>query len=259
MGENYKKLIVQSVAECLGTMMLTFAIISAVTMPGSEYIQVIWAHGFVLLVCLFILEPISGCHLNPAVTLALMLRKRTRLPFLQAGLYIVMQFLGGFLAGALNYGIFRLNYHAITDADWENAGKFPSNLIGVMGYEPNGNDKYSCLVAEIIFTGLFILGILIATGENGPHFKDTSNNFKFLFIFAVFVLVGSFGGHVYACLNPARSLGPRLFGACIYGSKIFTGHTWIPTIGAFLGGAAAVIGDEIVRFFNNICREGFKV
>jgi len=165
---------------------------------------------------------ISGCHLNPAVTVGLVVAKR--FPASEMGAYIVAQVAGGIAAGAALYLI------ASGKAGFSLAGGFASN--GYAEHSPGGYSLVACLVAEVILTFMFLMIILGATDRRAPAgFAPLAIGLGLTLIHLIGIPVTNLS------VNPARSTGPAIFvgGWALQQLWLF----WVaPIVGAALAGIA---------------------
>jgi aquaporin Z len=222
------------IAEFLGTFWLVFGgcgsavlaakffVLEGVTPMnlGIGLVGVAFAFGLTVLTMAYAIGHISGCHLNPAVSIGLFIGKR----FSGAELlpYIVAQVLGA-IAGA---GV--LAVIAGGQADFSMAGGFASN-----GYGEHSPGKYSmvaCLAAEVVLTFFFLLIILGATDKRAPQgFAPIAIGLGLTLIHLIGIPVTNLS------VNPARSTGPALFvgGWALQQLWLF----WLaPIVGAALAG-----------------------
>src|SRR5689334_129694 len=152
------------VAEYIGTFWLVFGgcgsavLAAAFTSVGIGLLGVSLAFGLTVLTMAFAIGHISGCHLNPAVSVGLAVAKR--FPGSQLGPYIVAQVTGGITAAAVLYVI------ASGKAGFDLAGGFASN--GYAAHSPGGYSMVACLVAEVVLTFMFLMIILGATDRRAP-------------------------------------------------------------------------------------------
>lgn len=223
--KNMKKL----VAEFIGTAVLvilgcgTAMLVGCDAEEGSGYLLTALAFGLVIVGMAYCVGNISGCHINPAVSLGvLMTGGMSKKDF---GGYVVAQCLGA-LAGA---GILALIFVSgnVTDLT---AGFGSNGLAGV-----NGNIIAGLLV-EIVLTFIFVLTILGVTSKKAGH-----GSFGGLIIGLTLTLVHILGiGLTGTSVNPARSFGPAI-------AALFTGNTapiislWVFIVGPLVGAALAAI------------------
>jgi aquaporin Z len=158
---------------------------------------------------------ISGCHINPAITLGVFLSGRMNAK--DCGMYMVFQIVGAILAAAVLAGIVATDPTAvITTATGANACTY-----GVT----NG------LIVEIVLTALFVLVVLGATAKT----NGATNNFAGLAIGLSLILIHLVGIHFTGTsVNPARSIGPALF----QGGQALA-DMWVFIVGPLIGGALA--------------------
>ena len=145
------------VAELIGTFWLVFggcgAAVLAAGFPtlGIGFAGVALAFGLTVLTMAFAIGHISGCHLNPAVSIGLWAGKR--FPASELLPYIIAQLIGAFLGAAVLYII------ASGAFGFDLAGGFASNGYG--DHSPGGYALLSCLVAEIVLTFFFLIVIMV--------------------------------------------------------------------------------------------------
>jgi aquaporin Z len=198
------------IAEFFGTFWLTFggcgsAVLAAkfIALEGATPINlgigllgVSVAFGLTVLTMAYAIGHISGCHLNPAVSLGLFVGKRFKGSELPG--YIISQVLGG-LAGA---GVLYLI--ASGQKDFSLDAGFASNGYGE--HSPGGYSMVSALVAEVVLTFFFLLIILGATDERAPKgFAPLAIGLGLTLIHLIGIPVTNLS------VNPARSTGPAIF------------------------------------------------
>ena len=215
----------RSVAEFFGTFWLVFggcgAAVLAAGVPelGIGYAGVSLAFGLTVLTMAFAIGHISGCHLNPAVTLGLLTGKR--FPAADVIPYIIAQVLGAIAAAYVLYVI-------ASGLPGFEIGGFASNGVGE--HSPHGYSMMSGIVAEITLTFFFLIVILGATDERAPK------GFAPIAIGLCLTLIHLIGIPVTnVSVNPARSTGPALIagGLALQQLWIF----WVaPIVGAVLAG-----------------------
>jgi aquaporin Z len=213
-------------AEFFGTFWLVFggcgSAVLAAAFPGLGigFVGVSLAFGLTVLTMAFAIGHISGCHLNPAVSIGLAVGKR--FPFSEVPAYIVGQVLGAIAGAGVLYVI------ASGKAGFDLAGGFASN--GYAEHSPGGYSLLACLVAEIVLTFFFLMVILGATDTRAPAgFAGIPIGLALTLIHLVGIPVTN------TSVNPARSTAPALFvgGWAIEQLWLF----WVaPIIGAILAG-----------------------
>ncbi len=189
-------------AEFFGTFWLVFggcgSAVLAAAFPslGIGFLGVALAFGLTVLTMVYAIGHISGCHLNPAVSVGLAVAKR--FPFSELLPYIVAQVLGGAAGAGVLYVI------ASGKEGFSTAGGFASNGYGL--HSPGGYSLLACLVAEIVLTFFFLMVILGSTHKNCPKgFAGISIGLCLTLIHLVGIPVTNLS------VNPARSTGPALF------------------------------------------------
>jgi aquaporin Z len=190
------------VAEFIGTFWLVFAgcgsAVLAATFPvvGIGLLGVSTAFGLTVLTMAFAIGHISGCHLNPAVTVGLVVAKR--FPGSELPGYVAAQTAGGILGAAVLYVI------ANGKAGFSLQAGFAAN--GYDLHSPGGYSLLACLVAEVVLTLMFLLIILGATDRRAPQgFAPIAIGLGLTLIHLVGIPVTNLS------VNPARSTGPAVF------------------------------------------------
>jgi aquaporin Z len=214
-------------AEVIGTFWLVFggcgAAVLAAGIPavGIGYLGVSFAFGLTVLTMAYAIGHISGCHLNPAVSVGLTVGGRFKSSDLLP--YIVSQVIGGVLGASALYVI------ASGQAGFSTAAGFASN--GFAERSPHGYSMVAGFVAEVILTGMFLIIILGSTDRRAPAgFAPIAIGLGLTLIHLIGIPVTNLS------VNPARSTGPALFA----GSAAIT-QLWLfwvaPILGAAIGGA----------------------
>ncbi|MBV9233269.1 MAG: aquaporin Z [Candidatus Eremiobacteraeota bacterium] len=223
-------------AEFLGTFWLVFggcgSAVLAAAFPqlGIGFAGVALAFGLTLLTMAYTIGPISGCHINPAVTFGLFLAKR--FPGRDVIPYWIAQVVGAIVAAAVLYWI------ASGKPDFV-AGQFASN--GYDALSPGHYGMVSALVAEIVLTFVFLMVILGSTERRAPvGFAGLAIGLVLTLIHLISIPIDN------TSVNPARSTGPAIFagGAALSQLWLF----WIaPLVGGGLGGLVypLLFGEEV--------------
>jgi aquaporin Z len=217
----------RSLAELLGTFWLVFggcgSAVLAAAFPnvGIGLLGVSFAFGLTVLTMAYAIGHISGCHLNPAVSVGLLVGKR--FPASDVVAYIVAQVAGGIAGAAVLYVI------ASGKAGFDLAGGFASNGFGE--HSPGGYSLMACFTAEVVLTFMFLLIILGATDRRAPSgFAPIAIGLGLTLIHLIGIPVTNLS------VNPARSTGPALFagGWALQQLWLF----WVaPIAGAAIAGA----------------------
>jgi MIP family channel proteins len=212
-----------SVAEFLGTFTLVFIGAGAGAMAAPErggggIVAVALAHGIALLVCVYVWGGISGCHVNPAVTLSLLVTGKIGFP--RALMYWVAQFVGGIAAG------FLLLY-LVGDT---------ALMAGLTRGSLTETEPVKVVVIEAVLTAFLVFAVY------GSAVAAKNGNAIGIAIGLVLAMDILMGGYLTgASMNPARTFGPALAV-----SQPFN-HVWMYFVGPAIGGiVAAVIHDQIM-------------
>ena len=219
------------VAEFIGTFWLVLggcgSAVLAAAFPeiGIGLLGVSLAFGLTVLTMAYAIGHISGCHLNPAVSVGLWVGGR--FPAKELLPYIVAQVLGGILAGGVLYLI------ATGKAGFEVASGFASNGYGE--HSPGGYTMQAALLIEVVMTMMFVLIILGATDKRAPSgFAPLAIGLGLTLIHLISIPVTN------TSVNPARSTG-----VAIYVGGWATAQLWLFWVAPLVGGA---IGAVIYRF-----------
>ena len=219
----------KNIAEAIGTAVLvivgcgTAMLVGCDAANGSGYLLTALAFGLTIVAMAYSIGNISGCHINPAVSIAFLLRGDiTVSEFIS---YAISQCVGAICGSAVLAAIFGLG--GVTDA----TGGFGANgLAGV-----NGNVVAGLLV-EIVLTFIFVMAIMGVTSKKAEH-----GSFGGLVIGLSLVLVHILGiGLTGTSVNPARSIGPAIF-AAFNGNAAPLAALWVFIVGPLVGGALAAV------------------
>ncbi|MEQ8472373.1 MAG: MIP/aquaporin family protein [Marinoscillum sp.] len=193
---------------------------------NSGWIVISLGWGIAVFVAVFIAGPISGAHINPAVTLGLAVCGK--FSWSQVPAYIIAQVIGAFLGALITYLQYRPHFKATDNADAK---------LGLFSTSPAIKSTMDNLVSEIIGTFVLVFGVLFLVSGDGLGSLDA------LPVGLLVLGIGlSLGGSTGYAINPARDLGPRIFHALapIPGKRDSNwGYAWIPVIGPFIGAALA--------------------
>jgi aquaporin Z len=216
----------RAVAEFFGTFWLVFggcgAAVLAAGFPtvGIGFLGVALAFGLTVLTMAFAIGHISGCHLNPAISVGLVVGKRFSLSDLAP--YVVAQVLGAIAASGVLYVI------ASGNAMFDVSNGFAANGYGV--HSPGGYSLLAGFVAEVVLTAFFLIVIMGSTDSRAPQgFAPIAIGLCLTLIHLVGIPVTNLS------VNPARSTGPAIFvgGWALQQLWMF----WVaPLIGGALGG-----------------------
>jgi aquaporin Z len=217
------------IAEFVGTLLLVFlavgAAVSGLKGAGllSGVVGVALAFGLVLLALAYAIGPVSGCHVNPAVTLGVLLSRG--MTATEAGCYWVAQFAGA-IAGAALLKLLTSGFGDVTDT----TGSLGANNWGKTISEGGA------FLLEVLLTFVLVAVVLLVTG------RAATPGFAGLAIGLTLTAVHLFGIPLDGTsVNPARSLGPALFA----GGEALS-HVWLFIVAPLVG---AVVAVAVVRVF----------
>ena len=221
-------------AEFFGTFWLVLggcgSAVLAAAFPGVGIglLGVSLAFGLTVLTMAFAIGHISGCHLNPAVSVGLWVGGR--FPAKDLLPYIVAQVAGAIAAGGVLYLI------ASGKPGFDIAGGFASNGYGA--HSPGGYSMQAALLAEVVMTAMFLLVILGATDKRAPQgFAPIAIGLCLTLIHLVSIPVTN------TSVNPARSTG-----VAVYVGDWATGQLWLFWVAPIVG---AVIGALVYRLIGH--------
>jgi glycerol uptake facilitator protein len=244
----------EMVAEIFGTFILVLLGVGVVANVGLAprmgspaafdwlLINIGWC--FAVVVAVYTVGRVSGAHLNPAVTLALAVKRG--FPWAKVLPYWIAQFIGAFL-GAV--GVFLIYRDGLVAAGLPNVFTTgPGSTFAAMYWGGDvareATGSYSLLtatIAEVIGTAVLLWGILGAF--DNKNLGVGANLGPLLVGFTVLAVGASLGGASGYAINPARDLAPRLFALLIGSQGVFDGIYWLvaPVIGPLLGGVLGII------------------
>lgn len=226
-------------AECIGTMTLvvlgcgTAMLVGCDPAAGSGYILTAFAFGLSIVAMAYSVGNISGCHINPAVSLGVMLSGG--LSAKDFVMYAISQCIGALIGAGLLSAIFSMGN--VVDMT---GGLGTNGLAGVNGSAVAG------LLVEIVLTFIFLMAILGVTSPRANH-----GSFGGLVIGLTLVGVHILGiGLTGTSVNPARSFGPALI-AAINGNAAPLSSLWVFIVGPFIGAAIAAVVYRLLESSNN--------
>ena len=223
------------VAEVIGTAILVFigagSVPLTVFLTGSqpfgsaELSTISFAFAFAIFAAVYSVGHISGCHINPAVTVALLATRKIDLA--TAVPYIIAQLIGALVGAALTYIILIGNDPATLGLGAVSVNAKSGNLIGFL--------------AEVIGTAILVFTVFGAAVDGRAPAGFAGLIIGFI-VYGVIILVGPITG---AALNPARQIGPELLGGLI-GAKTHLDQLWVYIAGPIVGGLVGAFLYEFV-------------
>jgi glycerol uptake facilitator protein len=210
--------------------------------PAYNWNTIVFGWCFAVVVAVYTVGGVSGAHINPAVTLALAVKRA--FPWAKVIPYMIAQMIGAFL-GAL--GVFLCYGDGLVKAGLTNVwctgpgSVFGSAFWGGAGGASVGTyGLIGALLTEILGTAVLLWGVL-ASGDT-KNLGVGANLGPLIVGFTVLAVGLSLGGPSGYAINPARDLGPRLFGLVVGTKGLFDGIYWllVPVIGPLIGGVLGV-------------------
>jgi aquaporin Z len=217
------------IAEFIGTMVLvilgcgTAMLVGCDAANGGGYILTALAFGLTIVGMAYCVGNISGCHINPAVSLGVLLSGGMSIADFVG--YVIAQCLGAFAGAGVLAAIFNLG--SVTDM----TGGYGSNGLGGVN-----NSAAAGILVEVVLTFIFVMTILGVTSKKANH-----GSFGGLVIGFTLTLVHILGiGLTGTSVNPARSIGPAIV-AAISGNSTPLSVVWVFIVGPFIGAALAAV------------------
>lgn len=211
-------------AEMLGTFVLVFIGCGSAVIAGGNvgFLGISFAFGIAVLTMVYAIGAISGCHINPAITVAMLFAGK--ISGKDAGGYIIFQIIGAILGA----GVLYLIAQGLVGYD------ITANGLGQNGYgsgSPAGYDMSAAFIAEVVLTAIFLLVIFGATHKDAPgKFAGIAIGLALTMIHIVGIPITG------TSVNPARSIGPALF---VGGDAI--SQLWLFIVAPILGGILGAV------------------
>jgi len=257
------KIMGECLSEFLGTGLLMFfgagcvaALVLAGVDMGQWEISIIWGMG--VTIAIYITGGVSGAHINPAVTLALMtfrgFDKKKVIP------YITAQMLGAFSGAGLVYFLYKNLFVVYDKAHGIVRGSVESlSTAGIFSTYPNPHiDNFQAFAVEVVITAVLMMTIFaVGDDQNGA---PKGHSAAVLIGIVIAIIGGSLGPLTGFAMNPARDFGPKVFAYLAgWGEVAFTGglsnpYFWVPILGPIVGAQlGALIYDKVIK--NNLPKE----
>lgn len=229
----------QYIFEFLGTLALVLfgdGVCAAVTLEkskakGAGWVVVTLGWGFAVMIGVLIAGPVSGAHLNPAVTLGLAAAGKFAWALVPG--YIIAQMLGGFVGAVLVYVFYKDHYKATADQ--------PDAILGTFCTMPAIWNPWRNFLSELIATAVLVF-VILALGTEGNTPVGAGALGAFPVTCVIMALGMSLGATTGYAMNPARDLSPRLAHAVLpIRGKRDSGwaYSWVPVCGPLAGGLLA--------------------
>jgi glycerol uptake facilitator protein len=229
-------------AELIGTMFLIIlgdGVVANVLLAktkgnNSGLIVITFGWAVAVFVGVYIAAPVSGAHLNPAVTIAL--AALGKFSWADVPVYIVAQFAGAMLGAGVVWLAYKQHFDETAD---------PALQLGTFCNSPAISNTFHNLLTEIIGTFVLVMGVLFIAM---PDIKLNSINALPVALLVLGIGV-SLGGPTGYAINPARDLGPRIMHALLpikgKGSSGW-GYSWIPVVGPVTGALLAALVYKVI-------------
>ncbi|MFF7531161.1 MIP/aquaporin family protein [Streptomyces bobili] len=234
------------VGETIGTAILILfgaGVCAAVTLRHSKarasgWVVIAFGWGFAVLAGAYTAAPLSGGHLNPAVTLGIAVDTGV---WGKVWVYLLGQMLGAMIGAVLAYLVYLAQFRANVrqTGTTEGTAEEPTPTLGIFSTIPEIRNPVANLITEIIATIALVLPILAFGLTKGLGESGT------LVLIVSLLVVGiglSLGGPTGYAINPARDLGPRIVHTFLPIPNKGTsdwGYAWIPVVGPLIGGVLA--------------------
>ena len=221
---------------------------------SGDWLLIAWGWALAVAFAVYVAGGVSGAHINPAVTLALAVKRA--FPWRKVAPYMVAQVLGAFVGGSLVYLVyhdaissFEAAKHITRGTLGGAADSTPTFSIFATFPAPYfGSSLIGPLIDQIVGTAFLLMFVLALTDERNQPPK--SNLAPLLIGLAVAAIGMSFGANAGYAINPARDFGPRFFAWLAgWGKVAFPGahgYFWVPIVGPLVGG---VIGAFVYDLF----------
>lgn len=203
---------------------------------GSGWIVITTGWALAVFAGVVIAGPVTGAHLNPAVTVGLALANKFE--WYKVPLFILAQLLGAMIGAFLNWAMYKDHFDASSDD--------PGSQLGVFSTGPAIPNKFRNVLSEILGTFVLVFCVFHFSSASGKdEVKIGLGSVGAIPVtFIVWSIGLSLGGTTGYAINPARDLGPRIIHAILpmkgKGSSNW-GYAWIPIVGPLLGAVLAAL------------------
>lgn len=221
-------LLKKALAECIGTFVLVFAACGVAAATAGSLVATALTFGLVIVAMAYSIGRVSGCHVNPAVSLGCALTGR--MTWTEFCVYVVSQIVGGFAGGALVFGLFKMADVALPGDACNYAVGFGANGLTTGGI-------IAALLTEIVLTCIFVYVILNVTDEKAGTAKKAG-----IVIGLTLTLVHLIGILLTGTsVNPARSLATALTAWIYNGTTDALAQVWMFIVAPLAGAALAAV------------------
>lgn len=218
-------LLKKAIAECIGTAVLTLVACGVAVATGANWVATSLAFGLVIVAMAYSIGNVSGCHINPAVSLAMLISKKITAK--EFCVYVLAQIVGAFV-GSLLLALFVRGFGSL-------GGNEIQPLLMKSG-EVDALSYVGAFLVEVVLTFVFVIAIL---GVTDSRFHDGKH--AGIVIGLVLALVHLFGlNFTGTSVNPARSLAPAVLQA-FGGNTTSLQQIWIWILAPLVGAALAAL------------------
>jgi aquaporin Z len=223
-GVDIPKPITRYLAELIGTMVLVLMGCGSAVIAGYNvgYLGISFAFGISVIAMAYTIGSISGCHINPAITISMLVARK--IGARDAALYVVFQCIGAVIGAGILYSI----------ATGLPSYSLASSGLGQNGYDaasPAGYTLVAALIAEIVLTFIFVLVVHGSTSARAPKgFAGLAIGLSLVLIHIVSIPITG------TSVNPARSLGPAVFVGGVALEQL-----WLFWVAPIIGGILAAL------------------
>jgi MIP family channel proteins len=241
----------EAAAEFLGTFILIVfgvGVVAQTVLSGGangSYLAINLGWGLAVMLGVYTAGGVSGAHLNPAVTLALAVRRG--FPWKKVAPFVVAQVAGAFAASAVVVVSYQEAFSAFDGGIRQVLGE--QGTAGIFATYPQPYlSTLGGFVDQVVGTALLMIAILAITDQRN---NATPAWLTPIIVGGIVVAIGvSFGFNAGYAINPARDFGPRLFTALAgWGSGVFTAASawwWVPVIAPCIGAVAGAVGYDVL-------------
>jgi aquaporin Z len=212
------------IAEFIGTLVLVLMGCGSAVIAGGSvgYLGIAIAFGLSVLVMVYAIGNISGCHINPAITIAMLVARK--ISGKDGLFYIIAQFIGAIIGAGILWAV----------ASGLSGYSIVKNGLGQNGFgihSPAGYSLVSCLIAEVVLTAIFLFVIFGSTHKMAPRgFAGIAIGLSLTLIHIVGIPITG------TSVNPARSLGPAIF---VGGDAL--SQLWLFIVAPIIGGIISAV------------------
>ncbi len=221
-----KDLLKKALAECIGTFVLVFVACGVAGATGGSLVATSLAFGLTIVAMAYSVGRVSGCHINPAVSLGCLITKRMSLK--EFCVYVCAQIIGGFLGAVLVFGLFKMAKVDVLGDACNYAVGFGANGLTAGGI-------VAALITEIVLTCIFVYTILNITDEKAENGKRAGVVIGFTLTLVHLIGINLTGTSV----NPARSIATAISAAIYNGTTDALAQVWMFIVAPLIGAVAA--------------------